>query len=107
MRAVGDAVGRLLVCESVVVGACGLVGKVLEAVPLRAGLCVDVNFVVICNEWREGVEVNVFLLQLPAVETGELRVVEFPVELDAFTGLDFFRCGFYYRGGEEVDSCCD
>lgn len=61
---------------------------------MRAGLCIDVEFVVVGHKGREGAEVDVFLLQLLAVEAGELGVVKFPVELDAFAGLDFFGGGF-------------
>lgn len=103
MRAVCHTLCCFLVRKPIVIGARGLMRKVLEAVPLRAGLCVDGDFVVVCDERREGAKVNVRLGKGLAAEAGELYVVEFPVELDALARAYFLRCGFDDRGREKVD----
>lgn len=79
--------------------------KVLQRIPLRACLCVDVEFIIVCAEGGEGGEVDLFLGKGLAVEARELDVVEFPVELDGLARTDFFAGGAGDDGGgEEVDS---
>lgn len=105
MRAVGNAFLGLGVRQPVVIHACFLVCKVLEAVPLRACLRIDVDLIVVCDEGGEIGEINVLLLEGLAVEAWILHVVQFPVELDRLAGLDFLGCGFDDAGCEQVDCC--
>lgn len=79
--------------------------EVLEGVPLRAGLGVDVDFVVEGGE-AERRQVDDGLLEGLAPEAGVLHVVEGPVELDVGAALDLVLGGHDDVAGEEVQ-CCD
>jgi hypothetical protein len=79
VRAVRISSARLFVCESVVVLLTRLVRKVLQAIPLRSGLRVNVHLVIHSAEVGEVTEVDLLLVELFAIETGELHVVKFPV----------------------------
>jgi len=77
--------------QAVVVLPTRLVGEMLQAVPLRAGLRVDGDFVVHGTKFGEVAEINFLLMQLLAVEARELNIVQRPVELDALAGADLAR----------------
>ena len=104
VRSIRVRVRSFFVREAVVVRAAGLVGKVLETVPLRARLRIDVHLIVHSLPLCEVGEVDLLLVELLAVEAGELYIVERPVELDVLAGTDFLGGGLDDGGGEEVDS---
>jgi hypothetical protein len=91
------------VSQAIVILLTGLVGKVLQAVPLRAGLRVDVHFIVHGCPVCEVGKVDFLLVELLAAEAGELHVVQRPVELHVLARADLFGGGLDNSGGEEVD----
>ena len=88
MRSVGIRLSSLFVRETIVVSLGCLVSEVLQAIPLRSGLGIDVDFIVHGNEFREIGEVDFLLVEFLAVEARKLDIVERPVELDAFARSD-------------------
>lgn len=95
---------RILMRQSVVVLARGLVRTVLQRVPLRAGLGVDVDLVVHADK-ADCLEINLLLVEVFAAEAGELDIVEGPVELDMLTRLDLAAGSFDELGSEQVQGC--
>ena len=89
--------------QAIVILLAGLMSEVLQAVPLRAGLRVYVHFIVHRCPVCEVGEVDFLLVKLLAAETGELHVVQRPVELHVLTRADFSRSGLNDSGSEEVD----
>jgi hypothetical protein len=80
------------------------VREVLERVPLGAGLRVDVDLVVHADEVDPVDEVDGRLGEGLAGEARVGYVVEGPVELDGFAGLDLGGGGALDEGGlEEVE----
>jgi hypothetical protein len=104
MRTVRDTVSCLFMREAIVVHAARLVREVLQTIPLRSSLSVDVKFVIVGTEIGKVCKVDLLLLELFAIESGELNVVELPVKLDVLSGANFFRRRFHDSRGEEVDS---
>jgi hypothetical protein len=76
---------RLLVRQTIVIHLTRLVSEVLQTIPLRASLCIDVHFVVHCAKIAERAKVNLFLVEFLAIESGKLDIVQFPVELDTLS----------------------
>ena len=72
---------------------------------MRARLCVDVYFVVHGFPFREVREVDLLLVELFAAESGELHVVQGPIELNVFPGADLFGCGLDDGGSKKINSC--
>ena len=68
-------------------------GKVLQAVPLRTGLCVDVDLIVHGTKFRKFLEIDLLLMELLAAETWELNIMQRPIQLDAFARADLPRSG--------------
>lgn len=91
------------VSQAIVILLARLVGEVLQAVPLRAGLRVDVHFIVHGCPVCEVGEVDFLLVELLAAEAGELHVVQRPVKLHVLARADFFGGGLDDSGSEEVD----
>ena len=77
----------LLVGEPVVVHPRLLVRKVLQAIPLRARLRVDIHLIVQRCEPQPRQIHHLLLERLPA-EARELHVLQSPVELDVLAGAD-------------------
>lgn len=100
MRSISVRLRGFRVRQPVIVCAAGLVGEMLETVPLRTGLCVDVHLVVHSLPVREVREVDLLLMELFAAEARELHVVKRPVELNVLAGADFFGGGFNDSGSE-------
>ena len=89
--------------QAIVILLARLVGEVLQAVPLRAGLRVDVHFVIHGCPICEVGEVDFLLVELLAAEAGELHVVQRPVKLHVLARADFFGGGLDDSGSEEVN----
>lgn len=103
VRTIPVRVHGFFVRKTVVVSTAGLVGEMLETVPLRAGLRVDVDFIVHCLPVCKVREVDFLLVELFAAEAGELHVVQGPVELDVFPCADLFGGSLDHSRGEQVD----
>lgn len=102
--------GALVVCSwsgdvrafgSVVERTCWDVRKVPEAVPLRAGLCVHVVEVIICDSVDQRLDL---MLEDFATKSGLVGYVEGKVDRHNFTGPDFFCRGSYAGWCEKVQS---
>lgn len=96
-----------LVGQAVVVLLGSLVREMLQAVPLTSRLSVDIELVVHGLKVERLIQVDLRLAELFAVEARELDIVERPVELDVFAGLDLAGGSLDDGGGEEVDCCSD
>lgn len=105
MYAVRISPSRFLMRQTIVVPRRRLMRKVLQAIPLRPRLCVDVDLVIHGLEAQRRIQVNLLLCELFAAEARELDVVEGPVELEVFAGLDLVACGLDDGGREDVDHC--
>lgn len=103
VRAVCIGVFCFFVRQSVVVLTAGLMCEMLQTIPLRAGLCVDVNLVIHGLPIGKVRKVDLFLVKLLPAKARELHVVQRPVELDVFAGADLFGGSLDDRGGEKVD----
>jgi hypothetical protein len=73
--AVSVVLCRFGVSEAVVVRAAGLMREMLQTVPLRARLSIDVDLVIHCLPVREVREVDLLLVKLLAAEARELNIV--------------------------------
>jgi hypothetical protein len=78
MDAILRRLRSLLMRETIVVHPRLLVCKVLQAVPLRARLCVDVNLVIQRRETKRR-QVHYFLFERLSTEARELYVLQAPV----------------------------
>ena len=105
MGSVSITMRGFLVRQPIVVGTRRLMSEVLQAVPLRAGLCVYVHFVVHGFPVCEVGKVDFLLVKLFATEARKLHVVKRPVELNVFTGADFFGRGLDDGRSKQIDSC--
>lgn len=104
MRPIRIRCPRLFMRQPIIVLLACLVGEMLQAIPLRARLRVDVHFIVHGAELAKVSKINLLLCELFSVEAGELDVVKRPVELDALACCDLAGGGEHDGWGEEVDS---
>lgn len=75
-----------------------------QTVPLRARLCIDIDFIIHSLPLCEVLKVDFLLVELLAAEAGKLHIVKWPVKLDVFARADLLGSGLDDGGGEEVDS---
>jgi len=75
VRTVRDAVGCLFMRETIVIHAACLMREMLQAIPLRTSLSVDVKFVIVRTELGEVRKIDLLLLELFSVEPWKLHVV--------------------------------
>jgi hypothetical protein len=103
MRSVGNRLRRLFMRKPVPVCLSSLMRKVLQAVPLRTSLGVDMQLIVVRAYFGKLFEVDLFLFERFAGKARELYVMQFPVELDVLASCDLFGSGAHYRRREEID----
>lgn len=99
--AVLNRLRSLFVREAIVVHPRLLVRKVLQAIPLRARLRVDVHLVVQSREAKPG-QIHDLLLESLPTETGELHVLQPPVKLDVLAGADLVGGAADHVGCQQV-----
>jgi hypothetical protein len=92
----------LFVREPVIVHPRLLMRKMLQAIPLRPALRVDIHLIIQRREPESGKIHNLLLKRLPA-KPGELHILQPPIELDVLARADFVRGAPDDVGGQEVE----
>ncbi len=75
--------------HSAVVHLRGLVRKVIESIPLRRGLGVEMHLVIRRVDAESFLEVDDLVVEGLALVGGDIDAVKAPVDLDALAGADF------------------
>ena len=78
----------LLMGKPIIIHPRLLMRKMLQAIPLRPGLRININFIVQRREPQPRQIHNLLLESLPA-ESRELHVLQSPIELDVLARADF------------------
>lgn len=102
VNTIGNSSLSLLMRQTIVVLPSGLVRKVLQRIPLATRLRVDIDFIVHAKKVEPGLQIDRRLVELLAAEAWVFHIVQRPIQLHAFAGLDLAGGRFHNGGFEEV-----
>lgn len=74
-----------------------------QAVPLRADLGIEMDFIVKCLEPKTDVQIDEFVIELLPSKASKLDIVKRPIQLDMLPGRDLSACFFHHSGCQKIN----